>query len=224
MKKKIRKNMQRTFLNNKGAGRPAIHDPGIRHTSRPQLRRSASLHLTIKVKKIKADLKNKTILIILKKAILNARRQGLKVIHFTLEYDHVHLLIEADNNNILGKGMKAFGVTLAKAVNRVKNSKGGVYKHRYHFRQISSARQLKNVLIYIFGNGVKHGTAPSIVSVFNSLRAEMNYQLFYKKKLDYDLELIQILDRGKIYFREMVFLKKKEDLKISGPPEIILKR
>jgi REP element-mobilizing transposase RayT len=102
MKKKMRKNTQTSLLNFKGAGRPAIHDAGIRHTERPKFTKSSSLHLTVKIKKIKADLKNKVILVILKKAILNARKKGLKVIHYSLEYDHIHLLIEADNNKVLG--------------------------------------------------------------------------------------------------------------------------
>ncbi|MBC7714103.1 MAG: transposase [Rhizobacter sp.] len=206
MKKKFRKNFQFTLTNYKGAGRPAIHDAGIRHTSRPELHRPCSLHLTVKIKKIKADIKNKTILHFLKRAILNSRKQGLKVIHFSLEYDHVHLLIEADNNIVLGKGMKSFGVTLSKAINKVKNQKGGVYKHRYHFRQISSARQLKNVMKYIFLNGVKHKTANNIVSPFNSISAEEKYFLFYKKAMKYDFDLMRLLDRAKIFYRELEFL------------------
>lgn len=214
MKSKLRKNTQTSLINIKGAGRPAIHDIGIRHLARPHLKKPSSLHLTIKIKKIKADIKNKSILSILKRAILNARKKGLRVLHYSLEYDHVHLLIEAENNTILGKGMQAFGVTLSKAINRVRKLKGGVYKHRYHFRQISSARELKNVMNYIFSNGMKHKTAMSIVSPFNSIRAEEKYRLFYKKKLEYDFELIRILDRGKIFYRELEFIEKKVFTKV----------
>ncbi|MBC7430162.1 MAG: transposase [Bacteriovorax sp.] len=73
-------------------------------------------------------------------------------IHYSLEYDHVHLLIEADNNTILEIGMRVFGGTLVNAVNKMRGMKGSVYKLRYHFRQISSVRQLKNVMRYIFLN------------------------------------------------------------------------
>jgi hypothetical protein len=119
MKKKIRKNQQISLLNLKGAGRPGLHDPGIRHIERPKLSKPSSLHLTIKVKSIKAEMKNKGVLKILKRAIFNARKLGLRVIHFSLEYDHVHLLVEASDNITLGKGMMSFGVTLAKAINRL---------------------------------------------------------------------------------------------------------
>ncbi len=204
--KKIRKNTQLTLINRKGAGRPALHDPGIRHTNRPHIKKPASLHLTIKVKKKKAEIKNKSVLKILKRAILNARKQGLRVIHFSLEYDHVHLLIEADNNLILGKGMQAFGVTLSKAINRLKKLKGGVYKHRYHFRQISSTRELKIVMNYIFTNGLKHGTAKSILNPFNSIQAEKKFRLFYEGKMELDLNLCRILDPCRIFYQAFEFV------------------
>lgn len=198
MKKRIKKFTQLTLLNYRGAGRSAKHDAGIRHTSRPKISRPTSLHLTIKVKSIKANIKNKIILHMLKRAILNARRQGLKVIHFSLEYDHVHLLIEADNNLTLGKGMKALGVTLAKRINKFRGLKGAVYKHRYHFRRVGSSAQLKKVMNYIFSNGVKHGTSKSIICPYNSLRSEEKYYLFCKK-IVFDFDLIRLLDKGSVF-------------------------
>ncbi|MGZ3787896.1 MAG: transposase [Bacteriovorax sp.] len=206
MMKLLRRNTQISLINIKGAGRPAIHDAGIRHTSRPFLKKPSSLHLTVKIKKNKAGIKNKSILILLKRAILNTRRQGLKVIHYSLEYDHVHLLIEAENNHVLGKGMQAFGVTLSKAINRMRKLKGGVYKHRYHFRKISGARELKNVMNYIFTNGLKHKTAQNIANPYNSIRAEKKYFLFCKSKLEFDLELMNLLDKGRIFYQALEFI------------------
>lgn len=186
-------------------GRPKKHDAGIRHTSRPLLRRPSSLHLTVKIKKNKADIKTKVVLSILKRAIMNARKRGLRVVHYSLEYDHVHLLIEADNNRVLGKGMQAFGVTLAKAINRMRRLKGEVYKHRYHFRQITNARDLKNVMKYIFNNGLKHKTAKSVVNPFNSIKAEMKAALFTKERFNVDFELIKLLDQCRIFYHRMEF-------------------
>jgi len=206
MKKCLRKNAQTSLLNIKGAGRPALWDKGIRHTLRPRLKKASSLHLTIKVKKIKAEIKNKAVLNLLKRAISNARKQGLIIIHYTLEYDHINLLIEADNNSTLAKGMQSLGVTLSKGINRLKKLKGAVYKHRYHFRQISSPSELKKVMSYIFNNGLKHKSARSLVNPYNSIRAEINIDLFTKEKIELDLELMALLDRGRVYFRGLRFV------------------
>jgi REP element-mobilizing transposase RayT len=153
------------------------------------------------VQRNKAAIKNKRILKLLKHAISNARRQGLKVIHFALEYDHIHLLIEAENNYILGKGMQSLGVTMAKGINRLKALKGSVYKHRYHFRQITSSRQLKNVMNYIFTNGIKHKTAMKVINPYNSIQAEMKSYLFIKEKIPKDETLIDLLNRATIFYK-----------------------
>lgn len=205
MKKRTRKNTQLSLINFKGAGRPRIHDPGISHRKRPCLKKPSSLHLTIKVKRIKAEMKNRTVLILLKRAILNARKQGLRIIHFSLEYDHVHLLVEAADNLVLGKGMQAFGVTLSKAINRLKKLNGEVYKHRYHFRKITSTRELKVVMNYIFSNGMKHKTAKSPANFFNSIRAEKKYKIFYNGKLNIDGELVKLLDQCRLFYRGLEY-------------------
>ncbi|MBC7711716.1 MAG: transposase [Rhizobacter sp.] len=177
--KKIRKNTQLTFINPKRAGRPAIHDRGIRHISRPKVLKPTPLHLTIKVRSNKADIQNKIILKSLHRAIIRGRLKGLKIIHYALEYNHVHLLVEACNNIVLHKGMQALGITFSKGINKFKKVNGAVYKHRYHFRQISSHRDFRNVLNYIFNNGVKHKSTRRLVSFYNSLIVEKNLKRMY---------------------------------------------
>lgn len=218
--KKIRKNTQLSLTNSKRAGRKAVHDKGIRHISRPKLQRPSSLHLTIKVRENKADIQNKKILKALHHAIKRARLKNLKVIHYTLEYNHVHLLVESSDNKILHQGMQALGISLSKAINRIKRLKGGVYKHRYHFRQISSPRELKNVLHYIFHNGIKHHRTKSIIDPFNSLIAETSLNQLYPKEAkkiwadisrndflrDLQRELYQILQPGEIHYKGIQYL------------------
>jgi len=163
--KKIRKNTQLNFINLKRAGRPAKNDRAIRHIERPKFHRMRSLHLTIKIRENKADIQNKRILIRLAHSIQRARLQGLKVLHFALEYNHVHLLVEAGSHEILHKAMQALGISFAKGINKIKSRKGAVYKHRYHFRQISTPRDLKNVIHYILQNHRKHRSLASYRSL-----------------------------------------------------------
>jgi len=44
------------------------------------------------------------------------------------------------------------------------------------------------------------------VNSYNSIRAEINYKLFYKEKLELDHELLSILDRGKVNFNGLGFV------------------
>ncbi len=218
--KKIRKHTQLSLLNTKRAGRPAIHDPGIRHTKRLRLKKPSSLHLTIKVRENKADIQNKRILKALHHAIKRARLKGLKIVHYTLEYNHVHLLVESVDNKILHSGMQAFGITIAKAINKIKRVKGSVYKNRYHLRLINSARQLKNVLNYIFENGIKHRRTNSRIDLFNSMIAESKMNVLYPKEAKkiwadihkseflkvFQIDLYRVLSPGEIYFKSISYV------------------
>lgn len=218
--KKLRKHTQLSLLNPKRAGRPAIHDPGIRHTRRFRLKKPSSLHLTVKVRDNKADIQSKRILKALHYAIKRARLKGLRVVHYTLEYNHVHLLVESVDNKILHKGMQAFGITIAKAINKIKKTKGTVYKNRYHLRLINSPKQLKNALHYIFNNGIKHKRTNSRIDLFNSMIAEEKMNLLYPKEAkriwadiqkseflkSFQIDLFRILSPGEIYFKSISYV------------------
>lgn len=218
--KKIRKQSQLNFLNLKRAGRPAIHDVGIRHVRRLRLKKASSLHLTIKVRENKADIQSKRILKALHHAIKRARLKGLKVVHYTLEYNHLHLLVESVDNKTLHKGMQSFGITIAKAINKIKRTKGSVYKNRYHLKLISSPRQLRNVLHYIFNNGVKHKRTSSKIDLYNSMIAEAKINVLYPKEAKkiwadiqksdflraFQVDLFRVLSPGEIYFKSMKYV------------------
>lgn len=194
--KKIRKHTQLSLLNRKGAGRPAKVDIGIRHIRRERINKPSALHLTIKVRENKADIQNKRILKALHHAIKRARLQRLRVVHYTLEYNHAHLVVEASDNKVLHKGMQAFGISIAKAINKMKQVKGTVYKHRYHLRKLKTKREVKNAIQYVFGNGIKHKRSMSRLDLYNSLPAE--------KRIPADIQ--------KIIVKSPALFKLKEDL------------
>lgn len=218
---KIRKHTQLSLLNPKRAGRPSIHDRGIRHIERDEILRPTSLHLTIKVRENKAQIKSKQVLRALHHAIMRARYKGLKIIHYTLEHNHIHLLVEASDKRTVHLGMQALGISLSKRINKIKCLKGTVYKHRYHLRKITSPRELKNVLHYIFNNGIHHSRTQSILDPYNSLPVCNHLHALYgphSRKIQADIQnsdflsrlkdtLMDVLDVEKIFFRDLNFIR-----------------
>ncbi len=183
-------------------------DPSIRHRKREVFSKPKSMHLTIKIEAIKGRIKNKSILKVLKRAILRARGRGLRIVHFTLEYNHVHLLVESSNEKTLALGMMVFGVTFSKGINKYHATSGRVYRHRYHQRFIKTARDLKHVMNYIFTNGIKHQSTKSIRNIYNSFGAEIrHHKLFTQEKFEKDPELTELLDPGEIFFKQLNFVK-----------------
>ena len=184
---------QKKLYNIKGAGRPAVHDRGIRHIARDQIKKNTALHLTIKIEGKKAGLKNKSTLKALHRAILKARLLGLRILHYTLEYDHVHFLLEADNNEVLGRGMQSFGISFSKGINKIKQMNGRVFKTRYHFRKLKTPTEIKNVLNYILGNGVKHKHSSSILNPYNSLMGINDFSKLYP---GFEISLTEIIHKS----------------------------
>lgn len=201
---------KRTLFNIKGAGRPAVHDKGIRHTEREVIKKLTTLHLTIKIDKQKAGLKSKAVLSLLHKAIKNARKLGLGIVHYTLEYDHIHMLVEARDNETLAKGMQSFGICFSKGINKLKGLKGQVYKSRYHLRILKTPREIKNVVHYILGNSVKHKSG-SFLNSYNSLVVSRNLRELYP---GFELKIADVIEKS-------VTLKslKAELQHVLAPPE-----
>lgn len=220
--KNLRKGTQFKLTNPRNAGRKAIHDKGIRHTPREVISKPSPLHLTVKLKR--ADIQNKVVLRILKHAIYRSRLQGVRVVHFSLEHDHVHLYVECGNNFVLGKAMKAFGVTFVRGINKFKRSKGQLYKYRYHLRILKSAREVKNVINYILKNGIKHGRTLKVINPYNSALVLHDFGLLkihlnkadirnkaekFLKREEVERELARLrvfLDEVVIFRREMGFI------------------
>ncbi len=188
-KQKKSKNKQpKTLFNPKGAGRPRLSELNhIPHASRPDFKSTHPLHVTVKLFKenyCKLNLRNKDVAGKLKIAILRARSSGLRIIHFSLQDDHVHLIIESHDKKILARGMRAFGISFSKQLNTLIGATGRVYKERYHLHILKSLREAKHALHYVLQNAKKHKRIdPKAVQLDNYstavlLNSEEQWKLF----------------------------------------------
>ncbi len=131
-----------------GSGRKRIHSKGVAHRNREKVRSYHPLHINFKVK---THIRNKTCLKILKRAIINARAQGLKIVHFSLQSNHVHLVVEAIDNETLTRGMRSLTVTFSKRIDR-----GRIQLERYHLHVLKTLRETKHAIHYVLFNEAKH--------------------------------------------------------------------
>jgi REP element-mobilizing transposase RayT len=131
-----------------GSGRKRIHSKGVSHRARERVTSRQALHVNFKVK---TSIRNKECLQILKKSIQNARSHGLKVLHFSLESNHVHLILEATDNSLLTKGMRSLTITFSKGI-----AKGRIQIERYHLHVLRTLRETKNAIHYVLFNHQKH--------------------------------------------------------------------
>lgn len=145
-----------------GAGRNRKRSRGVAHETREKVSGRAPLHINFKYK---LQIRNKDTLRILKRAISNSRRHGLRVIHFSFQSNHIHLIIEATSNEILTRGMRSLTNTMAKRI-----GKGRIQVERYHLHILKTFREARNAIHYVLFNQQKHDSgACSTVNEYSSL-------------------------------------------------------
>lgn len=86
-----------------------------------------------------------------------AEKFGMRVVHFGAAGNHVHLVCEADDEHALARGMKGLLVRIARGVNRFLGRSAALFADRYHARELKAPRDVRNVLVYVFGNARGHG-------------------------------------------------------------------
>jgi hypothetical protein len=79
-----------------------------------------------------------------------------RLVHYSLQSNHAHLLVEATGCEALGRGMAAVGVRLARAVNRVFGRRGRVLAERFHLRVLRTPREVRRALAYVLLNARRH--------------------------------------------------------------------
>jgi len=94
-------------------------------------------------------------------AIARALRRTLgeaafRVCHTSIQRNHLHFLIEANDQAALSHGMRSLAITAARAINEALGRKGRVFAYRYHATAISSPRQMRNALSYVLNNWRRH--------------------------------------------------------------------
>ncbi len=88
---------------------------------------------------------------------------GFRVVHYSLQDDHIHLIVEASDRAALSAGMRRLVIRLAKRIDVVARGgrRGKVWADRYHRQDLTSPRQVRNALVYVLQNGHKHGRLTS---------------------------------------------------------------
>lgn len=151
-----------------GAGRPPGPRPRVHHVRRPRVRRDHPSHVTIRVRPDVPSLRSRRFLKEFRRTLRAACERGdFRVVHYSVQRDHVHLLVESAGKQALGRGMMAVGARFSRAVNRAFNRLGPVVDGRYHLHVLGTPREVRNAIAYVLLNArrhwkKRHGSAPGI--------------------------------------------------------------
>ncbi|AKV00558.1 hypothetical protein AKJ09_07221 [Labilithrix luteola] len=79
-----------------------------------------------------------------------------RVIHFSVQETHIHLIVEATNQVLLSRGVQHLARRITWDVNRLRRHSGSLWRDRYTRRDLTNLRQVRNALVYVLMNARKH--------------------------------------------------------------------
>ena len=143
-----------------GAGRPrtrphpGLNGPGVPHLERERVNPRHPIHVTLRVQPGVGYLRGYSRAKVIEEALRRAR--GMRVVHYSIQGNHLHLIVEAESAPALAKGMQALAIRVAKNLNRLARRRGGVFTDRYHSRSLQTPREVGNAVRYVLANYRHH--------------------------------------------------------------------
>ena len=147
----------------KGAGRKPRGRPSIPHVTRPKIDPRYPVQVTIRAAPGLPSLRSSRVFGALRRAIARASVDRFRVIHFSIQQDHGHFIVEGDEARRARGGVHGLAIRLALAVNRALGRKGTVVGDRYHARPLTTPRHMRASMVYVLLNFRKHLRAPACV-------------------------------------------------------------
>jgi REP element-mobilizing transposase RayT len=129
----------------------------VLHRRRARIDPHAPQHVTIRVRGGLPTLRQPRFVRRFRATLSRAcARDGFRVVHYSIQRDHVHLLLEAHDKHAIACGMKSLGARLGKLANRLFKCRGKVLDGRYHVRPLPTPLEVRRALSYVLLNHRHH--------------------------------------------------------------------
>src|SRR3954463_16705425 len=129
----------------------------VPHRPRRRFRKGA-LHVTVRLRREVWNLRSHRCFRALRRSFAaGCVRFGFRLIHFSVQGNHLHMIVEAPDAVALGRAMKGLEVRMARALNKVMRRRGKVFADRYHAHLLKSPREAANAIRYVLENWRRHG-------------------------------------------------------------------
>ena len=115
----------------KGAGRKPRGRPSMPHVTRAKIDPRYPVQVTIRATPGLPSLRSPRLFSALRRAIARASVDRFRVVHFSIQQDHGHFIVEGDEPRRTRGGMHGLAIRLALAVNRLLGRRGKVVGARW---------------------------------------------------------------------------------------------
>jgi REP element-mobilizing transposase RayT len=140
----------------KGAGRK--RGTRVQHLARPKLNGRTPVHVTLRLLPEIGRLRRRDQYRAIRQALARAaHRDDCRICQYSIQGNHLHLIVEPGSTQGLSRGMIAFKTSCARRLNGVVGRTGRVFADRYHARYLTSPAQVRRALAYVLNNWRRHG-------------------------------------------------------------------
>lgn len=143
------------------AGRkPVGARAGVSHAPRVRFARTFPVHVTMRVARHVYNLRSRRAFSVIARAMAKAAdRFGMRIVRFSVQGNHVHLIVEALATEALSRAMQGFTIRVAKGLNKMMHKRGRVMGDRYHAHVLRTPREVRHAVRYVRENHARHTAA-----------------------------------------------------------------
>jgi len=141
----------------------------VSHKARPRFAARHPVLVTIRVRSGFPSLRKKREFELIRSRLaFAAERFDVRVVEYSVQSNHAHLIVEAADERALSRAMKGVLVRIARGLIRLWSRTGAVLDDHYHARALKTPREVRSALVYVLQNARKHGVHFGGVDPFSS--------------------------------------------------------
>ena len=144
----------------------------VPHVTRPAHDARHPVHVSVKRVAAAPSFRAQRVHTAIVRELALATARGVRVLHYSIQHDHIHLLVEAEDGKKLARGMQLLLSRIAFAVNRVAMRSGRLFRDRHHRHELTTPTEVRRALVYVLFNRRKH--APNVRSTNESWSHELD--------------------------------------------------
>lgn len=148
-----------------GAGRKRAPGrlPSVPHVARPAHEGPHPVHVLLRAQPgaVGPGLRSERLFPLVRRILLASQREDFRIVHYSVRPEHMHLLVEAADEERLSRGISGFSIRVARLVNREVGRKGGFWADRYQLRPLTSPRAVRSALVEVLSNFRERPGAPA---------------------------------------------------------------
>ncbi|MBW2274332.1 MAG: transposase [Deltaproteobacteria bacterium] len=115
------------------------------------------VHVTLRVRTGIPSLRRRRLVQALRKTFAAACDRGdFRLVHHSIQRNHLHLIVEAESHDALSRGMRSLGTRIAHAVQRIFEVEGRILEGAYHAHVLRTPKEVRHALRYVLLNVRKH--------------------------------------------------------------------